>query len=467
MHSALTWRNVAGYGLGDVANNFAFAMGALFLLNYYTDVAGIGAAAAGTLLMLVRIYDALMDIVAGRMIDRTTSRWGHFRPYLLCGAIPLMLLSVAVFSVPSNWSTGQKLLYAYLTYALLGTAYSFVNIPYGALSTVMTQDPRERSLLGASRTLSATCTFALIALLIAPNIRHARGILEAQQQLTKTTAILAVIGVVLYFLCFAATRENVARPTERPDLKSSLHTLAHNRALKILCLGAICMQIGMFSMGASYLYFARYVLNDTALFVPIVITTGLLAALIATPLAPGLVRNFGKKHTFLLGSAMAATFSLLLFVVPTSSKPAVFGLLAAAATGNVLAMSVMWALEADTVEYGEWATGLRIEGMTYAVFSFARKCGQALGGSIPAFLLAASHYVPNAIAQSDAARLGILSSISLVPAVAFTSAFALMCLYPLTDEGFTRLLDEIRSARHPGQLPSIEVDDSAPAAKSA
>ena len=112
MPPPLTWRNVVGYGLGDVANNFAFAMGALFLLNYYTDVAGIGAAAAGTLLMLVRIYDALMDIVAGRMIDRTTSRWGHFRPYLLWGAIPLMLFSVAVFSVPAHWSAAQKLLYA-------------------------------------------------------------------------------------------------------------------------------------------------------------------------------------------------------------------------------------------------------------------------------------------------------------------------------------------------------------------
>jgi glucuronide carrier protein len=413
------------------------------------------------LLMLVRIYDAFMDIIAGRMIDRTTSRWGHFRPYLLCGAFPLMLLSVAVFSVPANWSATQKLLYAYATYALLGTAYSFVNIPYGALSTVMTQDPRERSLLGASRTLLATCTFALIALVIAPNIRHAQGIREAQQQLTKTTAILAAIGVVLYFLCFAATRENVTRPIERPDLKDSLDTLVRNRALKVLCLGAICVQVGVFSMAASYFYFARYVLNDTALFVPIVITTGLLAAFIATPIMPWLVRKYGKKHTFLLGTATAAIFSLLLLFAPITSKPSVFALLAAASTGKVVAMSVMWALEADTVEYGEWVTGLRIEGMTYAVFSFSRKCGQALGGSIPAFVLAASDYMPNAIAQTDGARLAILSSISLVPAIAFASAFALMCFYPLTDEGFARLLNEIRSARHSGLRPTTDADENA------
>jgi glucuronide carrier protein len=458
-HRPLTWRNIVGYGLGDVANNFAFAMGALFLLHYYTDVAGIGAAAAGSLLMLVRIYDALMDIVAGRVVDRTTTRWGSFRPYLLWGACPLMLLSVAVFSVPANWEATPKLLYAYVTYALLGTAYSFVNIPYGALSTAMTQAPRERSWLGASRTLLATCTFALIALVIAPKRRHAQGVLEAQNELTQTTAILAATGIVLYALCFAATRENVPRRIKHPDLKNSLATLRHNRALATLCLGAICVQLAVFSMSASYLYLARYVLGDTALFVPIVVTTGLLAAIIAPPITPWLVRKHGKKCTFLLGTATAAVFSLLLLLAPVVSKPLLFGLLASASTGKIIAMSVMWALEADCVEYGEWTSGLRIEGMTYAVFSFTRKCGQALGGSIPAFLLAASNYVPNAIAQTDGARFGILCSVSLVPACAFASAFAIMCFFPLTDDGFARLLSEIEAKRHSRRPPNTKEDE--------
>ena len=157
----LTWTNIIGYGLGDVANNFAFAMGALFLLNYYTDVAGIGAAAAGTMLAVVRIYDAVMDVVAGRVIDRTKTRWGRFRPFLLWGAIPLVLMSVAVFSVPAGWGRTEKLIYAYVTYALLGTAYSFVNIPFGSLATVMTQEPRERARLGASRTIMASCTLCV------------------------------------------------------------------------------------------------------------------------------------------------------------------------------------------------------------------------------------------------------------------------------------------------------------------
>lgn len=443
----LAWNSVVGYGLGDVANNLAFAMGTLFLLHYYTDVAGIGAAAAGTLLMLVRIYDALMDLVAGRVIDRTTSRWGHFRPYLLWGALPLMLLSVAVFSVPADWDATSKLLYAYVTYALLGTAYSFVNIPYGALSTAMTQDPRERSLLGASRTLWATATFALIALVLAPKIRHAQGVLAVQRQLTETTAMLAALGIVLYFVCFAATRENVPRRSERPDLKNSLLTLARNRALTILCVGAIGVQVGLFSMNASYLYFARYVLNDATLFVPIVVITGLLAAIVAAPITPWLVRKWGKKRAFLLGTATAAACSLLL-ATSSASQPTVFVLLATASVGKMVALSVMWALEADSVEYGEWITGLRIEGMTYATFSFARKCGQALGGSIPAFLLAASDYAPNAVAQTEGVRFGILSSLGLVPALAFASAFALMCFYPLTDERFSRLLGEIRDKHH-------------------
>ena len=447
---ALTWGNIIGYGLGDVANNFVFAMGTLFLLHYYTDVAGIGAAAAGTLLMLVRVYDAAMDLVAGRVIDHTTSRWGRFRPYLLWGAAPLMLLSVAVFSVPANWGDTPKLLYAYATYALLGTAYSFVNIPYGALSTAMTQDPRERSLLGASRTLLATATFALIALVLAPQLRHAQGVLSVQRQLTETTMILAVTGIALYFVCFISTRERVPRRIERPDLKSSLNTLLRNRALTTLCAGAVSVQTGVFAMNATYLYFVRYVLDDVALFVPIVITTGLLPASIAALITPGLVNKYGKKHTFLLGTAIAAIGSLLLLVAPTVGHPALFVLLAMAATGKMVALSVMWALEADSVEYGEWLTGVRIEGMTYAVFSFARKGGQALGGSLPAFLLAVGGYLPNAIAQSNGARWAILCSLSLAPALAFASAFALMCFYPLSDQRFSRLLDEIRD-QHPGQ----------------
>ena len=151
MNQQLSWRTIVGYSLGDVANNFAFAMGALFLLSYYTDVAGVGAAAAGTMLLLVRVFDAFADVFAGRVVDSVNTRWGKFRPFLLFGTAPLMIFSVLVFWVPTDWSHGSKVVYAYLTYMGLGLCYSLVNIPYGSLATAMTQQPQSRARLGAAR----------------------------------------------------------------------------------------------------------------------------------------------------------------------------------------------------------------------------------------------------------------------------------------------------------------------------
>lgn len=451
--SPLRWSNIISYGLGDMANNFAFAMGAMFLLNYYTDVAGIPAVAAGTMLAVVRIYDAVMDLVAGRVIDRTSSRWGHFRPFLLWGAAPLMLLSVAVFSVPAGWSANAKLIYIYVTYALLGTAYSFVNIPYGALATVMTQEPHERARLGASRSIMAVGTGCFLALVLGPVIRSAKG--EAlQASLTRFTLALALIGVVLYFVCFKATREVVARSAERPKLKESLATLLVNRPLLILCACALCLLGGLFSMSAASLYYARYVLGDPGKFVQIVLITNLFGTLLGAPLSPLLVRRLGKKGVFLLGSSVAALAYLILFFSAAPSFTGVLGLLGLASVGTMLSMSVMWAIEADTVEYGEWRCDVRIEGLTYSFFSFTRKCGQALGGSLPAFLLAAGGYVPNAAVQSEAAQLAIRQSMALTPAVAFTVAFVLMLFYPLTDQRFAELVREIRARRNAGGVVS-------------
>ncbi len=442
----LTWRNVIGYGLGDVANNFAFAMGALFLLNYYTDVAGIPAAAAGTMLIVVRVYDALMDMVAGRVIDRTSTRWGRFRPFLLWGAIPLMVLSVAVFSVPAGWSADNKLIYAYVTYALLGTAYSFVNIPYGSLATVMTQQPRERARLGSSRTLMTTATFAFLALVLGPIVRSVKG--EALQAiLTQFTLILAVAGLVLYFLCFKSTREIVERDVAQPKLKDSIGTLLTNRPLLMLCACALCVLIGYFSLSATSMFFARYVLGDPKQFVVLVFITSLFGTLVAAPLAPLLVGKLGKKGAFLAGLALAAVGFFALFLAPITNKAWMFCSLGAASVGVMMAMTVMWALEADTVEYGEWRTGMRIEGLTYSFFSFTRKCGQALGGSVPAFLLAASGYVPNAPVQSENAIAGIQHAMALIPAIAFAIAFLMMLFYPLTDKRFAQLVQEIKDRR--------------------
>ena len=444
----LKWTSVVGYGLGDAANNFAFSLGMLFLLNYYTDVAGIDAAAAGTLLVLVRIYDAAMDMVVGTIVDRTptSTRWGRFRPYLLWGSVPLLLINVAVFSVPAAWSAAEKLAYAYVTYSLLGTAYAFVNIPYGALASVMTQAPRERSRLSAARTLLSTATVILLAAMLGPALRGEHGA-ALQTRLTEFTLLLAAVGVLLHWVCFGICREVVERSVMHPPWKDSLATLRANRPLQMLCLIALCALIGTSSAGASAMYYARYVLGDAKHFLTITLATTVVGMLLGVPAAPRLVGRCGKQQTFRIGMATAAIAHLTLLFIPSTSLTGICAALACGAAGSMLAMTVLWALESDTVEYGEWKTGIRIEGMNYSFFSLTRKCGQALGGSIPAFLLAGSAYVPNQATQTPSALWAITQGVALIPAIAFSAAFLIMSAYPLSDRRFLAIVQEIKTRR--------------------
>ncbi|MDR0578367.1 MAG: glucuronide transporter [Candidatus Accumulibacter sp.] len=444
----LRWRSVISYGLGDAANNFVFSLGLMFLLPYYTDVAGIGAAAAGTLLMTVRVYDAVMDITAGRVIDRgcLPARHGRFRPWLLWASAPLLLLNVAVFSVPSGWSAAGKLVYAYVTYALLGTAYSFVNVPYGSLAAAMTQSPRQRSRLAAARTLMSTAAAIFLAFALVPALRDIHG--EAlQNRLTLLTVALAVAGMALYAVCFSTTREVVERRTLHPSWRESWATLASNRALHVLCLAALCALTGAGSLSASAMYFARYLLGDARHFLTFTLVGTPFGLLVSVSLGPALVERFGKRAVFQFGMATAATAHFLLFFAPTAHPAPAFACLAIASAGLMLAMAVMWALQGDTVEYGEWRGGMRLEGLNYSLFSLTRKCGLALGGSIPAFLLAGAAYAPNQATQDAGVLTAIREGVALAPAIAFSAAFLVMFLYPLSDRRFLELVREIKTRR--------------------
>ncbi|HHJ2518793.1 TPA: glucuronide transporter [Escherichia coli] len=353
MNQQLSWRTIVGYSLGDVANNFAFAMGALFLLSYYTDVAGVGAAAAGTMLLLVRVFDAFADVFAGRVVDSVNTRWGKFRPFLLFGTAPLMIFSVLVFWVPTDWSHGSKVVYAYLTYMGLGLCYSLVNIPYGSLATAMTQQPQSRARLGAARGIAASLTFVCLAFLIGPSIKN-----SSPEEMVSVyhfwTIVLAIAGMVLYFICFKSTRENVVRIVAQPSLNISLQTLKRNRPLFMLCIGALCVLISTFAVSASSLFYVRYVLNDTGLFTVLVLVQNLVGTVASAPLVPGMVARIGKKNTFLIGALLGTCGYLLFFWVSVWSLPVALVALAIASIGQGVTMTVMWALEADTVEYGEY-----------------------------------------------------------------------------------------------------------------
>lgn len=346
-----------------------------------------------------------------------------------------------LFWVPTDWSHSSKVVYAYLTYMGLGLCYSLVNIPYGSLATAMTQQPQSRARLGAARGIAASLTFVCLAFLIGPSIKN-----SSPEEMVSVyhfwTIVLAIAGMVLYFICFKSTRENVVRIVAQPSLKISLQTLKRNRPLFMLCIGALCVLISTFAVSASSLFYVRYVLNDTGLFTVLVLVQNLVGTVASAPLVPGMVARIGKKNTFLIGALLGTCGYLLFFWVSVWSLPVALVALAIASIGQGVTMTVMWALEADTVEYGEYLTGVRIEGLTYSLFSFTRKCGQAIGGSIPAFILGLSGYIANQ-AQTPEVIMGIRTSIALVPCGFMLLAFVIIWFYPLTDKKFKEIVVEI------------------------
>lgn len=433
--------SIVGYGAGDAANNLAFTTATMFLLVYYTDVAGISAAAAGTLLLVVRIFDAFADVFAGRIVDKTYSkRFGKFRPFILFGSVPLLVLSVLTFSVPQIGETGM-LLYAYLTYAALGLAYSLVNIPYGSLAGAMTQNPSERAKLASARTIGAAVVGALLGIFVAPLLKPGA---DLQFIFTSMTLGFVVVGTALYLFTFFTAKETVKRDIPHVTMKQSFQTLKGNKPLLLLCLSSLLLLTGMLSSSTAQLYFLRDVFGALELY-PLLSLLQLVLIFGAAPFVPKLVRTFSKRNAYIGAGALAAVGNVIAFFA--TNVWVAFAGMVLAMFGVLLVNMLIWALEADTVEYGEWKTGVRTEGITYALFSFTRKTGQALGGAIAAYALALGGYAAGAEAQTASAEFGIRAGAALVPAVFIVLAVLVMLAYPLTDERHAQIVAEIAERR--------------------
>jgi glucuronide carrier protein len=414
-----------------------------FLLIYYTDVAGISAATAGTLFLVVRVWGGVADLLAGSKVDETSSRWGRFRPYLLFGPVPLLILLVAVFSIPSGLSDAAKVVWAYASYALFQLAYSFVNIPYGSLSAAMTQEPDERAKLSTSRSIAASITILVIALVVSPQIDGAENL---QRSLTITTVGFAVIGLALYLWCFATSQETVQRDTHKASLRETAAMLRRNRPLIILCAATLSFLAGMFALQTVGVYYARDVLGNADLFIALTVaqTAGMLIAAVIVPKA---IAAAGKKRTFLVAAVVGAVAALGVALAP-ASNPAL-GIAAYGLLGVPLGVinTLIFAFQADTVDYGEWRSGVRAEGSSYAVLSFMRKAGQGVGGAAAAYTIGLGGYVSGASSQTDAAVASVRVAAGGVPAVTLLAAGAVMLAYPVTEKAFRGIVAEIAERR--------------------
>jgi len=432
-----------GYASGDVANNLTFTLVSMFLLVYYTDVVGIAAGAAGTILFVARVWGAFTDIFAGRMVDKTTTRWGRFRPYFLFGAVPLMLLAVATFSVPAGFGDTATLVYAYASYMLFYLAYSMVNIPYGSLASAMTQLPDERAKLSSSRTIGSAIAIIGLNVAVAPQLS---GSPDLQRSLTVTTLIVAAVGIALYLFLFTTSQEAVRRDSAPVSLRRSVVALGHNKALLLLCLSAVLVLTGMFVLQTLQVYYARDVLGNANYTILLaVLTTG--AMFVVSPLIPKIVSAFGKKRAYIVAGAICAVGGLGVALVPPSMPVLTFACFAVYGIGIAGVQALMFALQSDTTEYGEWESGVRTEGSNYAALSFTRKVGQGIGGALAGWGIGIGGYVAGSTTQTPDALDSIRYLTGLGPAVFVGVGAAVMLAYPLTEERFRAIIADLAARR--------------------
>lgn len=441
-----------GYGLGDTASNFFFQAFNIFLLYYYTDVFGIAAGAAGTIFLVARVLDAVADPLMGVLADRTESRWGKFRPYLLWAAIPYGVLGYVMFSNPALLGDA-KVIFAGVTYTLMMLAYTAVNIPYSALMGVMSPSSRERTSLSSYRFICAFAGGLIIASTVAP-LKNALGGGNEALGFKLTMIIFAVISVAMFWFTFATTKERVRSVDEgEVSLKKDLGFLVKNRAWVVMFFAAIFTLSNVAARNAVVVYYMKYYIKDdghrvflwfdnTSLFM----TLGMLAMIIGVACTPLVNRRWDKRTLMIVLSTLNALGMAALFLLKPDQILAmnIVNFIGTVLVGPTPAL--VWAMYADTADYGEWRFHRRTTGLVFSAALFAQKMGLAIGSAIAGWCLAYYGFKANEV-QNEHALFGIRVLFCLVPAIFALLNVVALFLYPLNDKTVKTIEEELAVRR--------------------
>jgi glycoside/pentoside/hexuronide:cation symporter, GPH family len=418
------------YGLGDTACNLVWALTFNFALYFYTDVFGIPAAVAGTMLLATRAIDSGWDLLVGWLADRTDTRWGTFRPYLLFGGIPLAVTFAVAFMTPAG-GVGTRIAYACLTHGLLMLAYSVVNIPYGALSAAMTDDPDERLELNVWRMLGGQAGAMIVGTSFLPLITHFGGGDEAVG--ASRTVLLYAAGVaILLMVTSLCTRERVAPPRHRGQPTGWSAFASHNpNWLLLLGTGAAAMTL-LVLRGSTAVYYLQHVLGWGDDLIAWWFVVAGLAGGLGTVLTRPAVHLVGRRWAMITSIAVMAAGTAPLFWLPSRSLAAILSLHALAIAASGLHCALYWTLLADTVDFAEWSSGVRPTGFMFSAGTCAQKLGVGIGAAIGGSALSLAGYVPEG-PQSPPTTACILLLMSLVPAAGYALLAAVFSRYSLDD----------------------------------
>ena len=456
-----------GYGLGDMSSSMFWKLFGAYLMLFYTDVFGISAAVVGTMFAVTRVWDSFFDPVVGAFADRTSSRWGRFRPYLLFLAVPFGLIGVITFLTPPFDNTG-KIIYAYITYALMMMVYSAINVPYASLLGVMSPDPSHRNTLATYRMTFAYLGSFIALLLFMPLVNaFGGGDVNGPTRLWFTApqfgwfmavVVIAAICVVLFLACFALTKERVEPiKHEKTSLKTDFRDLVHNKPWWIL-LGAGVSSLVFNSIrdGATVYYFKYYV-DETAvgnisiLGLPFVLSgiylgVGQAANIVGVILAAPVSNRIGKRNTFILAMALATVLSVIFFWFNKDQLYLifVFQILISICAGSIFPL--LWSMYADCADYSELRTGNRATGLIFSSSSMSQKFGWAFGSAITGWMLAQFGFKANAVQSAETIQ-GIKMFLSILPAVGALLSLVFIYFYPLSESKMKTITAELQEKR--------------------
>ena len=462
----------------------------IFQLGFYTDVFGITAAAAGTLLLVGRFWDAVFDPFMGVVADRTNTRWGKFRPWVLWSAIPFALMFYLAFTTPHFGSTG-KLVYAYITYILLMTVYSVNNLPYAALNGVMTGDVNERTSLSSFRFFFAMAAAFVVQGLTLPLVdKFGQG--DTEKGWSMTIGLFALLCIVFFVIAFFSARERIKPdPKQKSSPKQDFADLLKNGPWKSMFFLTLFVFITLALWGSGMFYYFTYYVDKQQLFVflqswGLATTTaagapaaagswhsilnafglivvpdhsnvtgvgfslfnmvGQLVMILGVFASKFLSERFGKKTVFVTGLGLTTLFTALFIILPADAigETFVLNLLKSLAYGPTIPL--LWAMMADVADYAEWKTHRRATGVVFAGIVFALKAGLGLGGALCGWLLATYNYIPNAI-QTEHALFGIRMTASIYPAITFSVGVVALLFYGISKKLNLQIQDELVERR--------------------
>jgi glycoside/pentoside/hexuronide:cation symporter, GPH family len=474
-----------GYALGDIATNFFFQSMILYQTRFYTDTVGLSAVAVGTMFLVLRLGDALLDPIIGALSDRTQSRWGKFRPWILGTAVPFGVVFWLVYVTPDFGPAG-KLVYAYITYSLVMILYSANNTPYSALMGVMTPDASERSSIAGYRFVGALVGQFFIQALPLPLVAKIGGG-DSARGWAVTMAIFGALIVLFNLITFAVTRERVQPlPGQKPSLREDLKNVFSSRPWVVMFVLTLLVFTMLVVRGSSLNYLFTYYLdvssirtildtfglgasagapsgwngvldslgllvrpdggNATAVGVSLFFVLGTLVQIAGIVASKPLADRFGKKAVFIAGASVTTLATVLVFFAGPTQVGLVFWLNILWSVGWGPTIPLLWVMIADVADHSEWLTGRRATGFMFAGILFALKAGLSLGGALSAWIVNAYGYVPN-VAQSGTALLGIRLGASVYPAVMLGLGLVCLVVYPIGKTLNRRIQDELAERR--------------------